>query len=172
VEVLERRCQEAGISIRSLAGSVFTAELCRIYEVVQPSFSSNFLASPQQPSEFLAQYLPLEPYILPELVLLAEKGEETVGFIFVIPDWLQPGREAIIDTVIVKTLAVRPDFANQGLATLLAERAREVASRLGYQRAIHALMHEQNLSRSMSQTWQGSVFRRYALYARRLEDVS
>ena len=47
------------------------------------------------------------------------------------------------------------------------DRATENARGLGYQRGIHALMHESNLSRSLSDR-HGSVMREYTLFSRRL----
>ena len=49
--------------------------------------------------------------------------------------------------VIVKTLAVHPDHGGAGLGGLLVARCQEAAAKLGYTRAVHALMHEANQSR-------------------------
>ncbi len=142
----------------------------RVYRVVAASFRDNFLASPIDEEDFLEQNRPLQPFVSPELVLLAEHAGEPVGFIFALPDWLQARRGATIDTVIVKTLAVHPGYSNKGLATLLTGRLREIASGLGYTRAIYALMHEENISRRVSQANRGQIIRRYTLYAKSLEE--
>jgi hypothetical protein len=49
---------------------------------------------------------------------------------------------------------------------LLAE-VHEAARRLGFRRAIHALMHETNRSRNLSAHYSRTI-RRYTLFARRL----
>jgi hypothetical protein len=41
------------------------------------------------------------------------------------------------------------------------------AAALGYTRAVHALMHEQNVSRNISRRYAETI-RRYALFAKRL----
>jgi GNAT superfamily N-acetyltransferase len=156
--------------IRPLNPAQFEDEIRRIYRVVVASFRDNFLASPINEEDFLSQCQLLQPFICPELVLLAEHGGEPIGFIFAIPDWLQARRETTIDTIVVKTLAVHPAYSGNGLGTLLSDRLREVARDLGYQRAIHALMHEGNLSRRISQANEGQIIRRYALYAKVLEE--
>lgn len=157
------------VAIRSLDSAHFDEEVRRIHRVVAASFQNNMLASPIDEEDFLEQNRPLKPYVRPELVLLAEREGEPVGFVFALPDWLQARRGEEIDTLIVKTLAVHPAYSGRGLATLLAGRLRETAHDLGYTRAIHALMHERNVSRYISETNRGRIIRRYTLYARRLE---
>ena len=160
--------KEGGV-IRSLDAAHFEDELRRIYHVVVASFRDNFLASPIAEADFLDQNRLLRPYVRPELVLLAECEGEPVGFVFVIPDWLQAQRGAALDTIVVKTLAVHPAYAGKGLGTLLAGRVREIAHNLGYTRAIHAFMHERNISRRISQANGGRIIRRYTLYSKTVE---
>jgi len=157
------------IAIRAFDAAHFDEEVRRIHRVVLASFQNNTLASPIDEEDFLEQNRPLKPYVQPELVLLAEHADEPVGFVFALPDWLQAGRGEAIDTVIVKTLAIHPFYSRRGLATLLTGRLRKIGHDLGYTRAIHALMHERNISRHISETNRGRIIRRYTLYARKLE---
>jgi len=157
------------VCVRPLDLGCFDDELRLIYTVAAPSFLDNFLATPLDETEFLAQYRPIRPYTRPELVLLAQQGDKLLGFVFALPDWLQAQRGAPVTTVIVKTLAVLPDTAGHGLATLLSARLQENAVQLGFTRAIHALMHERNVSRRVSARFDGHIFRRYTLYARTLD---
>jgi GNAT superfamily N-acetyltransferase len=158
-----------GVVIRNLDAAHFEDELRHIYRVVVASFHNNFLASPISEKDFLDQNRYLQPYVCPELVLLAEREGEPIGFIFAIPDWLQAQRGAVIDTIVVKTLAVHSDYVNKGLGTLLSGRIRAIAHDLGYKRAIHALMYERNISRRISQANEGQIIRRYTLYAKTLK---
>jgi len=163
------RFEGEGVHIRSLDLDRFEEELRRIYQVSAASFGQNFLASPIAEEEFLALYQPVRPFLRPELVLLAERDERLLGFFFALPDWLQAQRGAPVDTVIVKTIAVLPECARQGLAALLTNRCRERARALGFTRAIHALMHEGNRSLTLSGAYAGHVIRRYTLFAKRLD---
>ncbi len=169
VPALAAQFATQGVIIRTFDATHFDEELRRIYRVVVASFQNNFLASTIDEEDFLTQNQPLQPYVRPELILLAERAGEPVGFVFALPDWLQAQRGAIIDTMIVKTLAVHPAYSGQGLATLLAGRLSEIGNELGYTRAIHALMHERNISRHISQAYRGQVIRRYTLYGKELE---
>jgi GNAT superfamily N-acetyltransferase len=90
-----------------------------------------------------------------------------VGFVFGLPDLLRQRRGIPDDTVIIKTLAVLPGRRAAGLGGLLVARCHQAAQRLGFARAIHALMHEGNGSRNICAE-RARTIRRYALFARRL----
>ena len=99
--------------------------------------------------------------------MLAELEGRAVGFVFTIPDWLQGERGRAIDTVVMKTLAVLPGRSYAGLGSHLVRRNQTMASELGYQRVVHALMHTGNPSRGISRRY-GNTIRRYTLFARML----
>ena len=80
------RLREAGITIRTLDPARADAELQRIFRLSLSAFSRNFLYTPIAEAEFLEQYHAVLPHVRPELVLLAEKEDALVGFMFAIPD--------------------------------------------------------------------------------------
>ncbi len=161
------RLEGQGVTLRPLQFDRFEDELRRVYALSLLSFRQNFLYTPIGEDDFVAQYRGIRPYVRPELVLIAERMGEPIGYVFAIPDLLQAKRGQAIDTVIVKTLAVHPDHGGAGLGGLLVARCQEAAARLGYTRAIHALMHEANKSRRIS-SHTARVMRRYTLYSRPL----
>ena len=171
VPEIERQIRAAGVRVRPLDLSNFESELRRVYPVVAASFAHSLLASPISEAAFVAQYRPLAPLLAPELAQLAEdEGDgRVVGFLLVLPDWLQAQRGVLIDTAIVKTIAVLPEYSQRGLGILLGERAQAAGRELGYTRAIHALMHEGAVSRRLSATYHGRIIRRYTLYIKALE---
>jgi GNAT superfamily N-acetyltransferase len=161
------RFTAAGLRVRPLQMQRFDEELRKIYAVSEISFKNNFLYTPVSQEDFLGQYHRLEKYVRPELVLIAEQQQRPVGFIFTIPDLLQGQRGQVIDTVIIKTVAVLPDRAHAGLGGYLVGHSQIVARELGYKRVIHALMHESNASRNISGHY-ARTMRRYTLFARTL----
>jgi len=167
LERLERRLAEQGVAIRSIDLSFFEEELIRIHELSMPAFARNLLYTPIDCDTFLDLYRPMRKHIVPELVLLAEREDVLLGYVFGVPDLLQASRGEPVDTVIVKTLAVRPGRQTAGLGGLLMERCHLAAHGLGFKRAIHALMHESNKSLSLSAHY-GRPFRRYALFGKRV----
>jgi GNAT superfamily N-acetyltransferase len=165
---LMRRLSDRGLRLRRLNMDRFEEELRALCRLALASFQRNFLYTPISEEDFLAQYLPIRPYLRPELVLLAEKESRLVGFILAVPDLLPSRRGQSIDTVILKTVAVDPEQAGDGLGTLLMAHCQDEAARLGYRRAIHALMYEANNSRRIS-SHTARTIRRYTLFARPLE---
>ncbi len=161
------RLESAGIRIRAIDPARYEEELAVIHRLSLVSFRDNLLYSPITEPEFIAQYLPVLPLLRPELVLLAEQESRLVGFLFALPDLLQARRGQPVDTVIVKTAAVLPGREFAGLGNLLVARCHAIAAVLGFRRAIHALMHESNESRSVSAHY-GRPFRGYTLYSRSL----
>lgn len=156
-----------GITIRSATAGKMEGELRRIYALSLQSFQKNFLYTPLDEAEFLAQYQKILPHVREELVLLAECNGQPVGFLFAIHDLLRPKRGEPNDTIIIKTVAVVPECASVGLGTLLVARAQETARGLGSKRVIHALMHESNRSRNISER-SATIMRRYTLFSRHL----
>ena len=159
------RMQAEGVAIRSLDASRPEEDLKAVHKLSLEAFAGNYLYTPISQGEFLDMYAPLCPYLRPELLLLAEKGSDLVGFIFGFPDFAQGQRGQTIDTAIAKSLAVRPGRAGAGLGTILLDLFQQAARRLNYKRVIHALMHENNRSRKISAHF-GRPFREYVLYGK------
>jgi L-amino acid N-acyltransferase YncA len=161
------RMAAAGVTIRPLDPARFEEELGKIYEVSVVSFQENFLYTPLPREAFFAQYRAIQARVRPELVLLAEQAGRPVGYVFGTPDFAQAQRGGAVTTFIVKTLAVLPGRAHAGLGALLMGEAHAAARRLGFTRAIHALMHESNKVRNLSAIYARTI-RRYTLFAKRL----
>ena len=167
----ESRLVGAGVRIRPLDLSSSHEELRAIYRLSVEAFKANYLYSPIVEAEFVDQNERALPYLDPELVLLAEDGDQLVGYLFAVPDVLQKMRGQTVSTLIVKTVAVAPVRRYSGLGSVLVAVAHRRAHSRGYTRAIHALMHERNVSRNISKRYARTI-RRYALFARRLRSTS
>ena len=108
-----------------------------IYALSLDAFKDNFLYTPIDEAEFMEQNRRLLPVVRPELVLLAERHDrgggsgpdaELVAFLFAVPDVLQQKRGQTPDTIIIKTVAVRPGLGHAGLGKS-ARRGRAAARR-------------------------------------------
>jgi GNAT superfamily N-acetyltransferase len=162
------RLDARGITIRAFDTARADDELRRIFALASVSFSRNFLYSPIPEAEFLEQSCALLPFVRPELILLAEREGELLGFVIALPDVLQGRRGVPVDTVIVKTVAVHPSVSGIGMGGALVAHVHGAAHALGFRRAIHALMHETNASRRISDRC-ARTFRRYVLLSRSLK---
>ncbi len=161
------RIRAEGIALRPIDPAQFEAELERIYDVSVVAFQENYLYTPLSRADFIAQYRAVQPIIRPELVCLAERAGRTVGYMFALPDQNQAQRGGPMTNVVMKTLAVLPELGGIGLGGLLVSEVHAAARRLGFKRAIHALMHETNKSRRISAHY-ARIIRRYTLYAKPL----
>jgi GNAT superfamily N-acetyltransferase len=166
IEDVAKRMAEAGVVIR-VANSDLRRELAAIYAVSRVSFRNNFLYTELPEPEFAAMYEPVLPHARPELVLLAEQRGHCVGYLFAIPDFAQAARGGKIDTFIIKTVAILPHAELRGLGGLLVARAQQLGHGLGFQRCIHALMFENNISLNISRHY-ATVMRKYTLYFKEL----
>jgi predicted N-acetyltransferase YhbS len=166
-EAAMSRLHAREVRVRMLDLSRQDAELRRIYTLSLAAFSGNFLYTPIAEEEFLAQYRAVLPYVREELVLIAERDDRMLGFIFAVPDITQGREGGPVDTVILKTLAVDASIRGLGLGGALMDMVQRSARELGFGRAIHALIHDANVSGRISAR-SARTMRRYALFARRL----
>lgn len=163
-----RKNASAGIVVRGFDNADFYGELKRIYDVSCVSFRANPLYMDIDAQSYARQYSPFFGKVPEKLVLLAERGNELVGFLFAIPDFAQAARGEAIDTVIFKTIAVRPEVLHLGLGALLVDKVRNNAMDIGFKNAVYALMHQANTSRKTSARTVAVPLREYTLFARRL----
>jgi len=159
--------EEQGIRIRPICGQNLESDLKKIYAIVSIAFRANPYYVQIDESDFLEMYLPIGPTIEPDFVLLAERGEEIIGFCFAVPDLLQARRGELIDTIVVKTFGVLPQPGYGGVGQVLLEEVHHRAAAHGYRHAIHALVREAAPSMRIVGRY-GSPFRRYALFAKEL----
>ena len=167
LEPIKLRLGAADVRVRSAAGADMTEQLRRIYQVSRVAFKRNFLYTELPEADFVGQYAPLLQRIRPELILLAERGQELVGYLFALPDFAQAARGQAIDTFLIKTVAIFPEPSLRGLGGLLVGVAHQAGHQLGFRRCIHALMHESNVSRNISRHY-AETMRRYTLYGREI----
>lgn len=159
------RMNMAEVRLRSLDPRHFEDDLRRIYTVATVSFQHNLLYAQIDEEKFIDLYRPLQHSVNHDLILIAERHNEPVGFIFAVPDLLQGKRGETIDTLIVKALAVLPGRDLAGLGHLLLERIRSTAYRLGYSRLIHAMMRDVGRLRRLSSR-SARPMRRYTLFGK------
>jgi|HubBroStandDraft_1064217.scaffolds.fasta_scaffold27699_2 GNAT superfamily N-acetyltransferase len=163
---LEKKVAGANVVLRS-ANPDLRRELKNIYAVSEVSFQQNFLYTEIPEAEFVAMYEPVLPMARPELVLIAERDGQCVGYLFAVPDFAQTARAADVDTFIVKTVSILPQPELRGLGTLLVARAQQLGREMGFRRCIHALMFENNVSLNISRHY-ATVMRKYTLHSKDL----
>lgn len=164
----QERLRSLGVVLRSLRREEIEPYLPRIYRVCCVAFRRNYLYAELPQDDFLRQYRQLVPVLYPELLIVAEQQSETVGFLFAVPDLLRRNHGLLLDTFIIKTVAILPRYELGGLGTLLVGRAQQIGAEMGFQRSIHALMQAGNSpARNISDAY-ATPMRRYTLYGQEL----
>jgi GNAT superfamily N-acetyltransferase len=166
IDAVATRIADAGVVIRKATADL-RRELHAIYAVSRVSFQQNFLYTEIPEMEFIGMYEPMLPVALPELVLIAERSAQCVGYLFGIPDLAQKARGVDVDTFIIKTVSILPEPEIRGLGSLLVSRAHETGRAMGFRRCIHALMFEDNISLNISRHYAASM-RKYTMYSKDL----
>jgi hypothetical protein len=151
----------AGITVTAWDGSEAESFIGRLFEMSGAAFAGNRFFKPITLEAFLELYRPILPLLDPRHILFAHgPSGELVGFLFGMPDRGGTAPQAAI----LKTYA----SAMRGVGHLLADTYHRRAIDMGFAEVIHALMHEDNVSRQRSERHHARVFRRYALMGREL----
>ena len=161
------RLQAMGVGLRSIDLGRFDEELGALYPLLVTSFRGGFLYTPISEKSFIEDCRRLRPFLRPELITIAEHLGTPVGLLFGIPDLKQAERGERVDTSIIKTLVISPLREYAGLGSYLAAEHHRRCRDLGFQRVIHALMHQSSKSRNISARY-GPILRRYTLFAKAL----
>ncbi|MFN8567878.1 MAG: hypothetical protein U0Z44_10255 [Kouleothrix sp.] len=140
----------------------FTAELNRVRVVYNRAWEHNYSFVPMDDAEIDFIAASLKAIIDPDLVLIAEVGDQPVGVSITLPDFNQVLRKingrllptgwwqllrgrARIDTARVFAMGVVPEFRRRGLDALFYYETFLAGVRKGYQRAELSLIVENNL---------------------------
>ena len=151
------------LSVSHWDGSDPEGLFAQVHALSCEAFAGNAFYKPIGLEDFLAMYMPVVPLLKPEMILFARDGAgDLKGFLFGIPNYAEgPGT----DTAILKTYA----SLQKGAGYLLSDAFYRAALGLGYKTALHALIHDDNLSALRSAANGAEVFRRYALMGRRFD---
>ncbi len=160
-----KRLQDSGITWREVDLNCFEKELAQVYRLSLSAFRQNILYSEIDERTFMDQYLPFVDKIDSRYILIAHDGAgKCCGFVFAMPDLLQLQRGVAMDRLIIKTLAVSEKRRNGGLGAILVDEVQRAALENGLQSAVHALMHQGNVSTNIGKN--STLLRRYTLFAK------
>ena len=135
----------------------------QVYDLSCTAFARNAFYKPISRAAFLAMYMPLVPMLKRELIFFARRPEGALaGFLFGTPNYSEGPTPR---SVILKTYASLARGAGQHMAYAF----HKAAAAAGYETAIHALIHDDNLSALRSAAEGAEVFRSYGLFGRKLD---
>lgn len=168
LDEIEQMIEREGIKIRHLNKEKGVEDLREIYNVSVQSFARNPFYTPISEKDYMEQYTNYLDKVDEELILIAEKDGKEVGFLFAIPNLIEMQTKGKINTLILKTIAVLPEYEDLGLGNVMTRRIAKLAIDKGYRDWIFAFMYKDNTSQKLAKRNGTSIIREYALYGKDL----
>ncbi len=167
-DVIEKELESEDIKIRKFNKDNPMEDLKKIYNVSKVSFERNPLYTPIEEKEFIEQYQPYINMVDEDLILIAEKEGKEIGFVFCIPNFNELKEGKKLSTLILKTIAVLPEYEHLGLGNILLNRITKVAKEKDFKEWIFAFMYSNNTSQKMAKRNNAEVIREYAIYGKEI----
>ena len=167
IEKLKKFDYYKDIKVESAENKDLMAVLNKVYDLTVEAFKNNFLYSELEREIFLKMYLSYEDKIIKKFFKMLYFKDELIGYVFGIPDYTELGYKGKIDTIILKTIAVSPEYNGKGMGYILINSLVEEAAKEGYENVIYALMHESNVSKNIGLLL-GNILRKYTLFIKEL----
>lgn len=164
----EASINDEGISIRHFEKENAYQDLQKIYNVSKIGFERNPLYTPIEEQEFIKQYEPYIDIVDEDFILIAEKDGHEVGFIFCVPDFTEAQRGLPVKTLILKTIAVLPEYEKFALGNVLLSQIGKKAKEKNFKEWIFAFMYSNNTSQKMAKRNGTEVIREYAIYSKEI----
>ena len=167
IEKLKKFDYYEDIRVESAENKDLLTVLNKVYDLTVEAFKNNFLYSELEREIFLKMYLSYEDKIIKKFFKMLYLKDELIGYVFGIPDYTELGYKGKIDTIILKTIAVSPEYNGKGMGYILINSLIEEAEKEGYENVIYALMHESNVSKNIGLLL-GNMLRKYTLFIKEL----
>ena len=167
IEKLKKFDYYKDIRVESAENKDLLTVLNKVYDLTVEAFKNNFLYSKLEREIFLRMYLSYEDKIIKKFFKMLYLKDELIGYVFGIPDYTELGYKGKIDTIILKTIAVSPEYNGKGMGYILINSLVEEAEKEGYENVIYALMHESNVSKNIGLLL-GNILRKYTLFIKEL----
>jgi len=177
---------KSGIRVRPLNKTFFEREM-NIFKVVYNSaWQNNWGFIPLTDEEIVHLGNNLKPVIVPELTLIAERENEPVGFMGLLPDFnlvLKHMKGKMGPASIMKALyyskkirdlrllllGIKAEFRNKGVDALLFREGFEGVKKGGYERVEFSWILEDNIPvQRLVEMIGGRLYKKYRIYEKRL----
>jgi len=152
------------ITVREFDASRIDEELERLFPLVKAAFERNTLYTSISWETFYKKYAGVIRQLGTRYVLLAERNEELIAFVFAFQDLLEKSKKQIV----YKTVARKYGKENAGVGHVIALEVMRRAIEDGMEDAIHAFMIFDATSTEISENFNSQPYKEYALYAKPL----
>jgi GNAT superfamily N-acetyltransferase len=180
-----RALQRSGVTVRPVDRRALARDLANIQEVYNAAWEDNWGHVPMTVDEIVFMARRLLPVLDPEIVLVAEAGGQTVGFILALPDvnevlgtlrgrlvtprfvlalpyllkWKRPRYTRVV------AMGIRREYRQRGIDAALIGRCLRAMLVARYERCeISWVLDDNPLMQSVGAMFGGAPYKRYALY--------
>ncbi|MCK4305233.1 MAG: N-acetyltransferase [Candidatus Eisenbacteria sp.] len=182
VRVAEKMAARKGVIVRPINKKRFAEDVGKIRIVYNKAWEKNWGFVPLTGAEIEHMAKELKPLVKPDLFLIAEKGDEPVGFALALPDFNAAVRHANgrlfplgllkilwharrIDMLRVLTLGLIPEYRRTGIDQLFYLRLFQGGKRHGIKRGELSWILEDNVSmRQALEKFGCRVYKTYRVY--------
>ena len=168
MRIAEENIKQENIIIRKFNRNNYIEDLKKIYNVSKLSFYRNPFYTSIKEDDFIKQYDPYINMVDTDLILIAEKDEKEIGFVFCIPNFNEAKEGKKIKTLILKTIAVNPEYEYLAIGNILLNKISNIAKEKGFLEWIFAFMYSDNTSQKMAKRNRAEMIREYALYGKEI----
>ena len=167
IEKLKKFDYYKDITVKSAENEDLITILNKVYDLTIEAFKNNFLYSELDREIFLKMYMNYEDKIVKKFFKMLYLKDELIGYVFGIPDYAELEYKGKIETMILKTIAISPQYNGKGMGYILIDELVKEAEKSGYKNVIYALMYEKNISKNIGLLL-GDELRRYTLFIKEL----
>lgn len=168
LDIAREKLKEKDIKIRKFNKQNYLDDLKKIYNVSKVSFTRNPFYTPIEESEFLMQYEQYINMVDEDFILIAEKDGKEIAFIFCVPNFNELKENKPLKTLILKTVAVLPEYENLAIGNVLLSEISNMAKQKNFKEWIFAFMYSNNTSQKMAKRNNAQIIRQYAIYGKEI----
>jgi hypothetical protein len=153
-----------GITIRQISAHLLENDLRKVFPLCKKAFAGNPFYTDMDEDLFVQKYLEQKKFMNPEIILLAERNQKVVGFIFCLRNLADPDGKGVI----VKTIARdEDDIHTKGMGAVLSSIITKYTLGNNLEYMLHAFMHHSNNSVKLSGQFSGKIIRKYYLFGKK-----
>ena len=186
VERVAALCERKGIRARIMDKSRFDADMKAFQQVYNSAWKDNWGFLPLTDEELAFSAARLKPLVVPDIISIAEKDGEPVGFLGLLPDFnyvLRHMGGRLTPLSLVKALiysrkipdlrllllGIREDFRNRGVDALMYREAFKGVRRGGYKRVEFSWILEDNTAMLRIIDMVGGIrYKSFRIYEKRI----
>jgi len=171
-----------GITVRQIDKNMFERDMKIFKEVYNSAWSKNWGFIPITDEELVFLGNNLKPVVVPDMTIIAEKDNEPIGFLGLLPDYnfvLKHMKGKLNPLTIIKALyyskkikdlrmlllGTKPEYRNKGVDAILFREAFKGVKRGGYRRVDFSWILEDNIPvQRLVEMIGGKLYKKYRIY--------